>query len=171
MFNRTFLTSVPFVKNITLLKIQWQSISVWNIERISKDYPCPHLRCKESELQGGERKYNWLWEKKYLGPVLSFLAGQELEVEELIRTQVSQGANSALCMLCGKVMSTKNSIRVHMRDQHSKFKCKYFCPICEKIYANKNSMSCHLSTMHREQLKGIPIEKFVMKDWHGDRHK
>lgn len=53
------------------------------------------------------------------------------------------------CQACGKMLSSKYALQVHMRDVHSDVKRNYSCAICNKVYASQNSYRVHMSLKHR----------------------
>ncbi|XP_037798974.1 broad-complex core protein isoforms 1/2/3/4/5-like [Penaeus monodon] len=55
------------------------------------------------------------------------------------------------CDVCGKSLSSKYALQVHMRDVHTEVRRTFTCSLCNKVYASQNSYRVHMSIKHRQQ--------------------
>nr|XP_045585927.1 broad-complex core protein isoforms 1/2/3/4/5-like isoform X3 [Procambarus clarkii] len=55
------------------------------------------------------------------------------------------------CDVCGKTLSSKYALQVHMRDVHTEVRRTFTCSLCNKVYASQNSYRVHMSIKHRQQ--------------------
>ncbi|KAK3852637.1 hypothetical protein Pcinc_039223 [Petrolisthes cinctipes] len=55
------------------------------------------------------------------------------------------------CDVCGKTLSSKYALQVHIRDVHTEVRRTFTCTLCNKVYASQNSYRVHMSIKHRQQ--------------------
>lgn len=58
--------------------------------------------------------------------------------------------------MCGKTLSSKYALQVHMRDVHTEARRTFTCTLCNKVYASQNSFRVHMSMKHRAQAPHQP---------------
>lgn len=61
--------------------------------------------------------------------------------------------------MCGKTLSSKYALQVHMRDVHTEARRTFICTLCNKVYASQNSYRVHMSMKHRHQTPPQPQQE------------
>ncbi|KAH1016248.1 hypothetical protein HUJ04_007502 [Dendroctonus ponderosae] len=55
------------------------------------------------------------------------------------------------CDLCGKMLSTKLTLKRHKEQQHLQPLNNAVCQLCQKVFRTLNSLNNHRSIYHRRQ--------------------
>ncbi|KAK8754674.1 hypothetical protein OTU49_017532 [Cherax quadricarinatus] len=87
-----------------------------------------------------------------LPPGISALPGPSMS-QGAASQDASQGGwyGRRQCDVCGKTLSSKYALQVHMRDVHTEVRRSFTCTLCNKVYASQNSYRVHMSIKHRQQ--------------------
>ncbi|XP_066980761.1 transcription activator GAGA-like isoform X14 [Macrobrachium rosenbergii] len=86
-----------------------------------------------------------------LPPGISALPGPSMS-QGAASQDASQGGwyGRRHCDVCGKSLSSKYALQVHMRDVHTEARRYFTCSLCNKVYASQNSYRVHMSIKHRQ---------------------
>lgn len=86
-----------------------------------------------------------------LPPGISALPGPSMS-QGAASQDASQGGwyGRRQCDVCGKSLSSKYALQVHMRDVHTDARRYFTCSLCNKVYASQNSYRVHMSIKHRQ---------------------
>lgn len=63
------------------------------------------------------------------------------------------------CDLCGKMLSTKLTLKRHKEQQHLQPLNNAVCHLCQKVFRTLNSLNNHRSIYHRRQKWTLPTIK------------
>jgi hypothetical protein len=74
---------------------------------------------------------------------------------------MAQVENGFMCRICGRVVVSRKSLRIHIRDLHMPT-VQFTCPVCKKVFTTRNSFGVHVSRKHRE-LKGLDFDLCATK--------
>nr|BCX71445.1 broad protein isoform ZFe [Pseudothemis zonata] len=58
------------------------------------------------------------------------------------------------CLLCGKMLCSKASLKRHVADKHEEKMEEFRCAVCERTYCSRNSLMTHIYTYHKSRPSG-----------------
>ena len=83
---------------------------------------------------------------KWFRNIWSVKANVEIKKFSIINTSFILGFS---CQYCGKVLATKWSWQVHIKDMHESSSETFTCKFCEKVFKSRNTLSNHKSLYHK----------------------
>ena len=57
--------------------------------------------------------------------------------------------NNNSCKTCGAAFGTKEELKQHELEKHSKFECK----VCNQMFDSQDALDKHMKNMHPEQIR------------------
>lgn len=54
------------------------------------------------------------------------------------------------CELCGRTLSSKGPLKIHLETQHGSGSRPHPCYICGKLSKNRDALRCHLRRYHKD---------------------
>jgi uncharacterized Zn-finger protein len=52
------------------------------------------------------------------------------------------------CELCGKAISSKHALKIHIKTVHERKSLEVKCPHCDEVFINNSSKRAHVNLVH-----------------------
>ena len=93
----------------------------------------------------------------------------ELQIEQIqIEQIIEKNEGSWRCKVCGKTTATKQQIQAHSETHIEGV--KHICHICSKVVSTRNSLRIHIYKIHSELFSCNPCERSGMNRGAYNKH-
>jgi uncharacterized C2H2 Zn-finger protein len=89
-----------------------------------------------------------------------FLSQEELDKHVARKKCKTQGEEQHMCGQCGKVMSKKSNLNLHIKSVHAEKIYRYQCKVCQSLYLTRTLMTKHVTKTHKVPKDG-PVNDYI----------
>ncbi|XP_058813348.1 zinc finger protein 37-like [Topomyia yanbarensis] len=148
------LNELPYTCSDCVLEtVVINKVSTLNIHKRMHENPhkCPHCDRRYQDKKGIDLHVQIY----HLGenapcPSPCEQCGKVCSSKSSLKQHLKLHTNGATCEICGKVFIENHKLRLHIERKHEKIK-KFECHLCQKKLASLASVQVHIKTMHSTQ--------------------